>query len=266
MIMSGEKSPDFLFAKSFANYAAISYILLVSAQLLHKSAIITGASRGIGAAVAELCADEGSQVFLIGRKEAALISVADSITASGGNVHPIICDITHQEEVRKAFNEIGAKIDKLDILVNTAAILEKDLMEEIKEVNLLRILEVNLLGAFRCCQAAINLMKDSWGSIINISSLSRVTGVRKFPGMGAHIISKYGLWGLTEILSVEWAKYKIRVNAISPSGVDTPMFRVAVPGAEPPLAPIDIAKVCLYLASDDSASITGENINVSGLK
>lgn len=138
-------------------------------------------------------------------------------------------------------------------------------MEELEEDLLEKMLSVNIKGSLHCCRSALELMRDQGGSIINISSLSGVVGVEKFPGMGAYMISKYGLWGLTEILAVEWAKYGIRVNAVSPSGVDTEMFRTAFPDANAPMSPKDIANVCLFLASDDSRAITGENIIVKGL-
>ncbi|MBD3232520.1 MAG: SDR family oxidoreductase [candidate division Zixibacteria bacterium] len=234
-------------------------------RLDNKISVVTGASRGIGASVATLFASLRSKVFLLARDATALEEVTERINESGGDATPLTCDISSKIQVSDAFERIGNHADRIDILVNSAAVLEKKLMEELDEETFQKILKINVNGAFLCCRAALQYMKDNGGSIINISSLSGVVGVEKFAGMGAYVISKYGLWGLTEILAVEWAKYGIRVNAISPSGVDTEMFQTAFPGAEAPMSPKDIAKVCLFLASDDSQAITGENIIVKGI-
>jgi NAD(P)-dependent dehydrogenase (short-subunit alcohol dehydrogenase family) len=233
-------------------------------KLKDKNAVIVGASRGIGAEISRLFAEEGARVFLIARNKDMIESNAENIRDSGGEAFPVRCDINSAEEVQDAFALIGKEGGRVDCLVNSAAILEKGLMNEIDEGPLSRLWETNVLGIFRCCRGAYDLMKDNGGSIVNISSLSGVVGVRKFPSMGPYNISKYGLWGLTEILALEWAEQHIRVNAVSPSGVKTDMYGIAFPGVTPSMVPADVAKVCLFLASDDSAAITGANIIVKG--
>lgn len=230
-----------------------------------KKAVIVGASKGIGAAAAAMFAGEGAQVFLLARSENRLKAVTGDITAAGGKAGFRKCDIASAAQIREVFGEIDQTLGRIDILMNSAAVIEKGLMNEIDDSLLNRIWETNVLGIFRCCRAAFDLMKDAGGSIINISSLSGVVGAEKFPGMGAYVISKYGLWGLTEILSVEWSRHNIRCNAVSPGGVDTEMFRYTFPGAEPSAVPDDIARVCLFLASDESSAVNGENIIVKGM-
>ncbi len=235
-------------------------------KLKGKRAVITGASRGIGKGIAKLFALNGADIGLIARNSENLKKASDEISEINSSVvFAKNCDITSLDQIQSAFNSIRDKFGNIDILVNSAAILKKASMMEISPSLLRSIIETNFFGAFNCSRMAFDLMKEYGGTIINISSLSGVFGVPKFPDMGAYNISKYALWGLTEILALEWAKFGIRVNAVSPGGVDTDMFKTAFPGAKAPLTAMDVAKVCLFLASDDSSAITGENIIVRGL-
>ncbi|MBD3168861.1 MAG: SDR family oxidoreductase [candidate division Zixibacteria bacterium] len=237
--------------------------ILIMKMLNGKNAVVVGASRGIGASVAKMFAGEGARVFLVSRDSERLEQCRQDIENDGGTAAALECDITEADNIENTFRIIGAEYKHIDVLVNSAAFLQKALIEDMPDELMIKTWETNVLGIFRCCRAALDYMKPKGGSIINISSLSGVVGVQKFESLGAYNISKYGLWGLTEILGLEWSKYDIRVNAVSPGGVDTEMFRGTFPGVEPSMKPADIARVCLFLASDESASISGQNFIVS---
>jgi NAD(P)-dependent dehydrogenase (short-subunit alcohol dehydrogenase family) len=119
----------------------------------------------------------------------------------------------------------------------------------------------NLRGAFLCSREAFRLMRERGGSIVFVSSLSGVAGAEKFPGMSAYVAAKSGLAGFTEALAVEGRPFQIRVNAISPGAVDTPMLRIAGVGG-PALRPADVARLIVWLASSESAPLSGGNLRM----
>lgn len=204
---------------------------------MSRVAVVTGGSGGIGSAiVAEL--------------RAKIWSVT-SLSRSEG------CDVSDENQVAKAFG----RLDALDALIYCAAVLVKrpfaDLTAEEWDVQL----GAGLRGAFLCSREAFRLMRGRGGAIVLMSSLSGVAGAEKFPGMAAYVAAKSGLAGLTEALAVEGREFGIRVNAISPGAVDTAMLRIA--GVEgPALQPADVAKVAVWLASPDSAPLSGANVRM----
>jgi NAD(P)-dependent dehydrogenase (short-subunit alcohol dehydrogenase family) len=125
------------------------------------------------------------------------------------------------------------------------------------------VIGVNLRGTFLCCRAAFQIMaKQQQGIIINMSSLSGVKGVEKFPGLSAYNVSKAGVAGLTEILAVEGKPYNIRVSAVSPGAVDTTMLRQAAPHLKAGMTPDDMAEILLFLADDSGRMLNGSNIEI----
>jgi len=151
-------------------------------------------------------------------------------------------------------------LKQLDVLVNNAAVLELASIVDMKVEMWDEVLRTDLRGAFLCSQAAFRLMSHG-GTIVNVSSLSGVAGADKFPKMSAYVAAKSGLAGLTEVLAVEGRPLGIRVNAVSPASVDTDMGRLAGIGQEP-LSPQAVARVIAWLASPDSAPLTGANIRI----
>ncbi len=157
-------------------------------------------------------------------------------------------------------NRFFGELVRLDALINNAAILELAPIVDMKVEVWDEVIRVDLRAAFLCSQAAFRLMKPG-GTIVNVSSLSGVYGTDKFPKMSAYVAAKSGLAGLTEALAVEGRPMGIRVNAVSPASVATEMGRKAGI-AQDPLAPEEVARVIGWLATSDSAPLTGANIRI----
>ncbi len=199
-------------------------------------AVVTGGSRGIGAAVMREMAARGYD--------------CRDLSRTSGH------DAGDEPSVNRFFVELG----RLDVLVNNAAILELAHVVDMKVETWDEVIRVDLRGAFLCSQAAFRLMEPG-GTIVNVSSLSGVSGADKFPKMSAYVAAKSGLAGLTEALAVEGRPLGIRVNAVSPATVDTDMGRMAGIGQEP-LSPEEVARVIAWLATPESAPLTGANIRI----
>jgi NAD(P)-dependent dehydrogenase (short-subunit alcohol dehydrogenase family) len=165
-------------------------------------------------------------------------------------------DAGDQTSVNRFFGEL----DRLDALVNNAAILELASIVDMQVEAWDEVIRVGLRGAFLCSQAAFRLMGHG-GTIVNVSSLSGVFGADKFPKMSAYVAAKSGLAGLTEALSVEGRPRGIRVNAVSPASVVTEMGRKAGISQDP-LSPEEVARVIGWLATSESAPLTGANIRI----
>lgn len=200
-------------------------------------AVVTGGSGGIGSVIVRELRAKGWDVTSLSRREG--------------------CDVSDEKQVKAAF----AQLPGLDALVHCAAVLIKRPVMEVSTEEWDVQLGAGLRGAFICSREAFRMMRDRGGSIVMISSLSGVAGAEKFPGMAAYVAAKSGLAGLTEALAAEGRELGIRVNAISPGAVDTPMLRIA--GVEgPALQPSDVARVALWLASPESAPLSGANIRM----
>lgn len=231
-------------------------------KLEHKTALITGGGRGIGRATAELFAQNGAKVIIAARTESELRETAANCSKAGVKVLWKPVDLGKPEQIDLLFEEIEGAFPSLDILINNAAKFDSGLMSDYDIARFRNMLDLNLIAPFYLSQKAVAMMNPkSGGSIVNISSFSGCFNTVKFPGFGAYNISKYGLWGLTEILAIELKSKNIRVNQVSPSGVDTRMFEQAVPpGLKAEYQPVDIARKILELVSDESSGITGQNI------
>jgi NAD(P)-dependent dehydrogenase (short-subunit alcohol dehydrogenase family) len=231
-----------------------------------KIALVTGASRGIGNAVVRLFAAQGAEIFCCARSEKKLRELRDELSRQDSYILPKAIDLNKPSEIDGFFEFISEHTDILDIVVNAAGNFTRARIDEIDEADYDMVMNVNLKAPLLICRNSIPYMeKAGGGTIVNVSSLSGCFGLEKFPTFGSYNISKYGLWGLTEILALELKQKNIRVNQVSPSGVDTELYYRAVPpGVEPSLAPEDVANVILYLASDRSAPLTGENLRLFG--
>ncbi|MBD3217079.1 MAG: SDR family NAD(P)-dependent oxidoreductase [candidate division Zixibacteria bacterium] len=238
----------------------------MAGKLQNKIALVTGASKGIGRATVELFAEQGAEIFCPARSLEKLEELKKNLEQKGARIHIKQTDLGKSSEIEELFKFISDHADHLDSVVNCAGTFEGGRINEISVENFDKVINMNLRSPFLICKHAIPLLEKSGaGTIVNISSLSGCFGLQKFAGFGAYDISKYGLWGLTEILDVELKDKNIRVNQVSPGGVDTEMYyRATGATSKPGLEPHDVAGVILYLASDESAPLSGENLRLFG--
>jgi NAD(P)-dependent dehydrogenase (short-subunit alcohol dehydrogenase family) len=243
-------------------------------DLAGRRALVTGASRGIGRAIAEALAGAGAGVAVAARSEASLAGTVAAIESAGGTAHPIVLDVTDTARCAAAVEEAAGALGGLDILVNNAGVEEIRPSVDVDEDLWDRIVSTNLKGAFFCAQAAGRRMRGAGGGVIvNLCSLTSYVGVPTAVPYGS---SKTGLLGMTRALSAEWAKDGIRVNAIAPGYFHTDMtdvFYRDAAWADAMLGKIpqgrfgrldDLAGVAVFLASDASAYVTGQCIAVDG--
>ena len=231
--------------------------------LADKIAIITGAGRGIGRATACLFAREGARVVLFSRTASHLTEVAAEISGEGGQALAVVGDVSREEDVAALFQQVLQAYGRVDILVNCAGIVAVRPFVEMDVATWDAVIGVNLRGTFLCCLKAFQMMAaQQQGVIINLSSLSGVKGVEKFPGLSAYNVSKAGVAGLTEILAVEGKPYNIRVSAVSPGAVETDMLRQAAPQLKAGMTPDDMAEILLFLAGDSGRMLSGSNIEI----
>jgi NAD(P)-dependent dehydrogenase (short-subunit alcohol dehydrogenase family) len=238
-------------------------VIIFSMSIQNHVAIITGAGRGVGRATAQLFAQKGAQVVLFSRTETHLAETTASITRAGGSVLAITGDVAREEDVQKLFQATRDTYGRVDILVNCAGMVAVRPFIEMDVATWDAVLAVNLRGTFLCCREAFRSMAEQkQGVIINISSLSGVKGVEKFPGLSAYNVSKSGVAGLTEILAVEGKPYNIRVCAVSPGAIDTEMLRQAAPHLKAGVTPEDMAEILLFMADDSGRMLSGSNIEI----
>jgi NAD(P)-dependent dehydrogenase (short-subunit alcohol dehydrogenase family) len=228
-----------------------------------RIAIITGAGRGIGRATALRFAREGARVVLFSRSPTHLDEIAAEIARAGLPVLTIAGDVSSEEDVHALFQQAMQAHGRVDILVNCAGIVASQPFLEMDASTWDRVIAVNLRGTFLCCHKAFRIMAAQHsGVIVNLSSLSGIKGVEKFPGLSAYNVSKAGVAGLTEILAVEGKPYNIRVCAVSPGAVDTEMLRQAAPHLKAGMTPDDMAEILLFLAGDSGRMLSGTNIEI----
>ena len=228
--------------------------------LAGRLAVVTGASRGIGAATAEAIAAAGAHVVLAARDHEALDGVAGRIRDSGGEATPAPTDVSKVDEVDRLFATVE-EVGSLTALVCAAGMLRSEPFAQTTPETWAETLEVNLTGSFLCCRAAFLAMRPSReGRIVNIASLSGVYATEKFPGLTAYNVSKYGVIGLTEAIAVEGKEHGISAICVSPGAVDTEMLRRANPALRPGLTPGDVAELIVALLDSPLAAASGANI------
>ena len=228
--------------------------------LAGRLAVVTGASRGIGAATAGAVAAAGAQVVLAARDSPALDRVARRIKDAGGQATPVPTDVSDERAVERLFAEV-AGVGQLSALVNAAGVLTNAPFTETTSAMWHETLGTNLTGAFLCCRAAFTAMVPAGeGRIVNIASLSGVYATEKFPGLAAYNVSKYGVVGLTEAIAVEGKKHGISAVCLSPGAVDTEMLRKANPALRPGLTPDDVGELIVALLDSPLAPVSGANI------
>lgn len=231
-------------------------------KLTGKIALITGGSRGIGRAIAAVYAREGAKVFICARGAADLHQAIADIRSTGGEAHGRVGDKGDAAHAKAIVQGALQQFGKLDVLVNNASLLGPRVPIAEYPVSAWEdVLRVNLTGSFLMIQEALKIMMPQRsGSIINVSSgVGRIGKAR----WGAYAPSKFGLEGLTQVLADEVREFGIRVNAVNPGPTRTGMRASAYPEEDPLtlLAPEDIVPLFIYLASDDSAAVTGQSLD-----
>ena len=238
--------------------------------LVNKVAIITGGASGIGYAAAQAFAKKGATIVLFDLKEEV-----DQIAKEVGGEQAIgkKVDITNQQSVAEAVDEVAKKYGKIDVLLNCAGIALLDEAEELSIEYWDKTMDINLKGTFITAQAVgQKMIEQKAGAIINIASQA---GIVAFDRHVAYTASKAGVIGMTKVLAYEWAEYNVRVNAISPTIIMTELGRKAWAGKvgedmmkQIPMGrfgePEEVANCAVFLASDDSSLVTGENLVCDG--
>jgi NAD(P)-dependent dehydrogenase (short-subunit alcohol dehydrogenase family) len=227
--------------------------------LAGRLAVVTGASRGIGAATATAIAAAGAHVILAARDGQALEGVARRIEQAGGQSTPVPTDVGDEPAVDRLFAK-AAGIGQLSALVCAAGVLTPAPFAGTTAALWDETLGVNLTGTFLCCRAAFAAMVPGGGRIVNIGSLSGVYATEKFPGLAAYNVSKYGVIGLTEAIAVEGKEHGISAVCLSPGAVDTEMLRRANPALRPGLTPADVAELIIALLDSPLPAVSGANI------
>ncbi|HEX5288025.1 MAG TPA: SDR family NAD(P)-dependent oxidoreductase [Streptosporangiaceae bacterium] len=228
--------------------------------LAGRVAVVTGASRGIGAATAAAVAAAGARVFLAARDRDALAAVADGIRAAGGAATAVAADVSQEPDVERLFAAAGGAGPPA-ALVCAAAVLTSVPFADTTTDIWAETLGINLTGSFLCCRAAFTAMRPAGeGRIVTIASLSGVYATEKFPGLAAYNVSKYGIIGLTEAVAVEGRAHGISAICVSPGAVDTEMLRRANPALRPGLTPADVAALIVALLDSPLAPASGANI------
>ena len=238
-------------------------------DLTGKTALVTGATGGIGAAIAQALHGAGARVAISGTRVGLLEEMKSAL---GEGVYVLPCNLSDAAQVEKLVPAAEAAMGGLDILVNNAGITRDGLAMRMKDEDWASVLDVNLTASFRLCRSAMRgMMRKRWGRIVNITSIVGVTGN---PGQANYVASKAGIIGLSKSLAQELASRNITVNCVAPGFIATPMTDVLndkqkeailtkVPAGKLG-TPEDIAAATLYLASNEAAYVTGQTIHVNG--
>ena len=225
-----------------------------------RVAIVTGASSGIGRATAELLVERGARVAIFARSAGKLKTLARK---HEGRMLAVPGDVGDSKSIERLFSATESHFGPCEILINDAGTYVDKRIEKMTERDWDRVFAVNVRGAFLTTHRAVKgMMSRRSGTIVNVSSISGVIGPEKFPGSSAYCASKAALISFTECLAVELKESDIRVNCVSPGSVDTPMWAAVSGGARADMTPAEVAEVILFLASERSRPINGQNIDV----
>jgi 3-oxoacyl-[acyl-carrier protein] reductase len=241
-------------------------------DLSNKTAIVTGASQGIGETIAIEMAKSGAIVFCLARNKEALDTTIKKITENGGKATAFSCDISNNDDFKSIILNIVKDYGSIDILVNNAGITKDNLLMRMSDDQWDDVLNINLKGSFTCIRSVIkHMMKKKFGRIINITSIVGITGNA---GQANYAASKSGLIGLTKSIAKEVASRGITANCVAPGWIETSMtdqlstevknkFLSQIPTGKIGQSK-DIANAVIFLASDEAEYITGQTITVDG--
>ncbi len=242
------------------------------ANLEGRTALVTGASQGIGRACALELARRGARVALAARNEAKLEAVLQEITAAGGQGKAFVLDLASEDSIHAAAKAALSHFGSVDILINNAGITKDNLLLRMKRVDWDQVLAVNLTGAFLLTQVLLNpMLRARWGRIINISS---VVGQVGQAGQANYSASKSGLIGFTKSMARELASRSVTVNAVAPGYIETAMTAVLEEKQRQAMlvhvplgragTDLDVANAVAFLASEEAGYITGHVLDVNG--
>jgi len=237
-----------------------------------RTALVTGASQGIGEAVARRLAAQGAKVVVAARNAEKLAEVAAAIAAAGGAAHPLTLDVSQPETVGGLVKGLPADFAEIDILVNNAGVTADGLLLRMSLEDWERVLRTNLTGAFALTKELVRgMMRRRWGRVISVSS---VVGLMGNAGQANYAASKAGLIGFSKSLARELGSRNITVNVVAPGYIETAMTAALPEAAREPLVSAialgrlgtvdDVAAAVLYLASEEAGYVTGETLNLSG--
>ena len=238
-------------------------------DLTGKTALVTGASGGLGGAIARALHGQGAVVALSGTRRPALEALAAEL---GARVHILPCDLSDRAAVDALVPDAEKAMGSIDILVNNAGMAKDNLFMRMKDAEWDGVIEVNLTSAFRLSRAVLRgMMKRRHGRIIGITSIVGVTGN---PGQGNYAASKAGMIGMSKALAAEVASRNITVNCVAPGFIESPMtdalddkqragILASVPAGKLGRG-ADIAAACVYLASSEASYVTGQTLHVNG--
>ena len=244
-------------------------------RLQDKVAIITGGNSGVGAATAELFAKEGAKVVISARREAQLLEVAEKIKAAGGEVMPVVSDISKAEDAKALVEAVMAKYGKIDVLINNAGVLDSGLkaIDKFTDDDMNKVIDINTKGTM-CMMREVTaeMAKTGTGSIVNVASVAGVMGC----GGAAYVASKAAIVGVTRHTALRFAGTNVRCNAVCPGTIVTPMVADMNPAnldmdifgqmmkhndlKVQPCMPADVANILLFLSSEESRAITGQTL------
>lgn len=245
----------------------------------NRVVLITGAAKGIGQGCADVFHDAGGQIALLDRDSDAGLALTDRLnTVRSGSARFYDCDVADAEKLTKTVHQVAKDFGRLDCLINNAGIHPPDAsLADTSLADLMRVIQVNFVSTFVASRAAIEHLRQTRGSIVNMSSMTAVLGQKN---SAAYAATKGAQLSFTKSLALELGSDGVRVNAVLPSNVDTPLMRswaASLPDPEFALRRIaelqvfgrmatveEIGKVCLFLASDDASFVTGQGIEVEG--
>ncbi len=252
-------------------------------RLAGRTAVITGAGRGIGKAICEAFVQEGAAVVLAARTTSEIEELAEALTAQGGRAMAIACDVTDDAQVRRLVEQAKEGLGPINVLVNNAGTTKIARFAEYNVADFQHVMDVNFMGIVRVTQAFLpDMVQAGEGRVINIASTAGKYGSMFQSPYNA---SKHAVVGLTKCLGLEYAKTGVTVNSICPGFVDTPLIDTAKPdfarAAGIPeeqaeamllqrvpmgrlLEPEEVAHLVIYLASKESAAMTGQSLTISG--
>ena len=244
----------------------------VRVDLAGQVAIVTGASQGIGRAIAETLAANGATVALVARSAGKLADVAAAIRAAGGTAEEFPCDVSKSADVQAVVDAIHAKLGRIDILVNNAGVTRDTLLPRMSDEEWDEVLTTNLRGPFLFMRAASRpMMQQRYGRIVNVASVSGLIGN---PGQSNYSASKAGLVGLTRTVAKELAGRKITVNAVAPGFIASDMTAALGPALLDEVKKLvpakrlgeawEIAEAVLFLAAPASGYITAQVLTIDG--
>lgn len=248
----------------------------MSGQLAKKGILITGAASGIGKAAATACAREGARVVVADVSEAGGREVVEKLRANGAEAHFVRADVTRAADVKALVERSVALLGRLDCAFNNAGIEGAvTAIVDYPEDTFARVLDVNVMGVYRCLREELPVMvRQGGGAIVNTASVAGLIGAG---GLSAYIASKHAVLGLTKVAALENAKLKVRVNAVCPGVIQTPMLDRLASGAAgfvegvaaaTPMGrvgtPEEIAEAVVWLLSDAASFVTGHGLTVDG--